>query len=187
MANIDWKTTRLRAIGQFTVLIIRRKFGPNPLLREISDIIKSAQTALRFHAPTQGVGLRYQLHRLGFHALLLDESSTCPDCFGNTKQTSLKRINPRPRRRQFGKSSTHGLLECESVQCKTDCGWRTKKWNRDPLAVCNSRRVWDAYMNGGERPDDLKVQRHGHEAVGGRRILIITDFQSGLSNGRLSI
>ena len=82
---------------------------------------KSAQTAIRFHAPTQGVGLRYQLHRLGFHVLLLDEyrtSSTCPDCFGNTKQTSLKQINPHPWQRQFGESSIHGLLECESLQCK---------------------------------------------------------------------
>ena len=118
--------------------LIRRKFGRNPLLT-LGD--KSAQTAVRFHAPTQGVGLRYQLHCLGFHVLLLDEyrtSSTCPDCFGNTKQPSIKQINLCPWRRQFGEVSIHGLLECESEQCKTDCGGQSKKWNRDLLAVCKS-------------------------------------------------
>ena len=45
-----------------------------------------------------------------------------------------------------------------------------KNWNRDLLAVCNFRRVWDAYMNGRKRPDDLKGQRRngdGDEVVGG--------------------
>ena len=27
------------------------------------------------------------------------------------------------------------------------------------LAVCNFRRIWDAYLNGRERPNDLKVQK----------------------------
>jgi hypothetical protein len=121
--KLRWRTSigkqrDLSSLGN----LIRCKFGPNPLL-VMGD--KSAQNAARFHAPTQGVGLRYQLYRLGFRVLLLDEyhtSSTCPDCFKNTKQTSLKCVNPRPWPRQYGESSIHGLLECESVQCISDCG-----------------------------------------------------------------
>src|SRR5438552_18873827 len=49
----------------------------------------------------------------------------------------------------------HGLLECESTQCKSECDGQTKKWNRDVLAVCNFRRIWHAYIQGRQRPDDL--------------------------------
>jgi ribosomal 50S subunit-associated protein YjgA (DUF615 family) len=42
--------------------LIRRKFGPDPLII-LGD--KSSIRNARFHAPTQGVGLRYQLYRLG--------------------------------------------------------------------------------------------------------------------------
>src|SRR5579859_2218764 len=45
-----------------------------------------------------------------------------------------------------------------------------KKWNRDLMAVCNFRQIWDAYLNGRERPNDLKVQprnRDGDDVVGG--------------------
>jgi hypothetical protein len=63
---------------------------------------------------------------------------------------SLKRVNPRPWRHQYGESSIHGLLECESVQCISDCGGQSRKWNRDLLAVSNFRRIWEAYMNNRE-------------------------------------
>src|SRR5579859_18015 len=59
--RIRWRTS----IGKqrdFSLLgnLIHRKFGSNPLII-MGD--KSAQTATRFHAPTQGIGLRYQLYR----------------------------------------------------------------------------------------------------------------------------
>jgi len=57
------------------------------------------QTVAHFHAATQGVGIRYQLHRLVFRILLLDGyrmSSLCPDCQGNTMRTNIKGINPVP-------------------------------------------------------------------------------------------
>src|SRR5579859_433983 len=100
---------------------------------------KSAQTAARFHVPTQGIGLQYQLYRLGFRVLLLDEyrtSSSCPDCQGNTTRTNIKRVNPRPWERQLrAETFVHGLLECQSTQCKLECHGQWKKWNRDLMAV----------------------------------------------------
>jgi hypothetical protein len=161
--KIRWRTSigkqrDLSLLGN----LIRRKFssnGSNPLI-VIGD--KSAQTAARFHAPTQGVELRYQLHRLGFRVLLMDEyrtSSSCPDCQGNTMRTNVKRVNPRPWQRQKRTETfVHGLLECQSKQCKSECDGHSKKWNRDLMAVCNFRRIWDAYLDGRERPNDLKVQ-----------------------------
>ena len=100
--------------------LIRRKFGPNPLI-VLGD--KSLKQPARFHTPTQGVGLRYQLHRLGFRVLLLDEyrtSSSCPDCFANTTRC-VKRPSPRPWRHTFGNIWVHGLLKCDSTQCKLEC------------------------------------------------------------------
>ena len=115
-----------------------------------------------FHAPTQGVRLRYQLHRLGFCVLLLDEycmSSLCPDYQDNTTRTNIKHRNPCPWQRQLcPEAFIHGLLECQSTQCKSECDGHSKKWNRDLMAVCNFRRIWDAYLNGRERLNDLKVQ-----------------------------
>ena len=38
------------------------------------------------------------------------------------------------------------------------------------MAVCNFRRIWDAYLNGRERPNDLKLQprnEDGDDVVGG--------------------
>jgi hypothetical protein len=162
--KIRWRTS----IGKqrdFSLLgsLIRRKFssedGSNPLI-VMGD--KSAQTCARFHAPTQGVGLRYQLHRLGFRILLLDEyrtSTSCPDCQRDTKRTNIKRINPRPLQRSVRPETfIHGLLECQSTQCKAECDGLSKKWNRDTMAACNFRRIWNAYLDGRERPNDLKVQ-----------------------------
>src|SRR5579859_7402300 len=104
--------------------LISCEFGSNPLII-MGD--KSAQTAALFHAPTQGIGLRYQLYRLGFRILLLDEyctSSSCPDCQGNTTRTNIKCVNPRPWQRQLrSETFVHGLLECQSTQCKLECQW----------------------------------------------------------------
>src|SRR5579859_6844018 len=92
--------------------LVCHKFGSNPLII-MGD--KSAQTAAHFHAPTQGIRLRYQLYRLGFRVLLLDEyrtSSSCPDCQGNTTRTNIKRVNPRPWQCQLrAETFVHGLLE----------------------------------------------------------------------------
>ena len=127
--RIRWRTS----IGKqrdFSLLgnLIRRKFGSNPLII-MGD--KSAHTAVRFHTPTQGTGLRYQLYRLEFRVLLLDEyctSLSCPDCQRNWQKTNLKRINLRPGQRQSHEETlTHGLLECESAQCKSEYGGQTKK------------------------------------------------------------
>jgi hypothetical protein len=157
--RIRWRTSigkqrDLSLLGN----LIRRKFGSNPLI-VMGD--KSAQTTVRFQPPTQGVAMRYQLYRLRFHVMLVDEyrtSTSCPDCGQRTMKTLIKRINPRPWKRQaYPETSIHGLLECNSIQCRSDCGGRTKKWNRDLMAVCNFRRIWDAHLNGRERPDDLKV------------------------------
>lgn len=35
---------------------------------------------------------------------------------------------------------------------------KVKKWNRDLMARCNFKRIWDAYLNGREQPNDLEVQ-----------------------------
>jgi hypothetical protein len=44
------------------------------------------------------------------------------------------------------------------MQCKSECDGHSKKWNRDLMVVCNFRRIWDADLNGRERPNDLKVR-----------------------------
>ena len=135
--------------------LIRSKFG-NPLII-MGD--KSVQTSIRLHAPTLGIDLRFVLYRLGFRVLLLDEyrtSSSCPDCHGNTAKTNIKRVNPRPWQRQScPETFVHGLLQCQSTQCKSECGGHSKKWNRDLMAVCNFRRIWHAYIQGRQRPDNL--------------------------------
>jgi len=137
--------------------LIRRKFGPNPLI-VLGD--KSSTRNTQFHAPTQGVGLRYRLYRLGFCVLLLDEyrtSSSCPDCFSDTKHC-IKRSSPHPWRCNFAEVWVHGLLKCDSTECKSECGGRNKKWNRDLLAVSNFRRIWHAYIHRREGPNDLRPQ-----------------------------
>src|SRR5579859_3742790 len=176
--KIRWRTS----IGKqrdFSLLgnLIRRKFssnGSNPLI-VMGD--KSAQTVARFHAPTQGVRLQYQLHQLRFRVLLLDKyrtSSSCPDCQGNTTRTNIKHVNPRPWQCQLrAETFIHGLLECDG-QCK--------KWNRDLMAVCNFRWIWDAYLNGRERLNDLKVQLRngdGDDVVGGHRGFQVANVQCG--------
>lgn len=141
--------------------LMHRKFGSNPLI-VLGD--KSLKRSARFHAPTQGVGLRYQLHRLGFRVLLLDEyrtSSSCPDCFADITHC-VKRPSPRPWKRKFGDVWVHGLLKCDSAECKSECGGRSKKWNRDLLAVSNFRRIWYAYIHGRERPIDLRPRCRGN-------------------------
>jgi len=149
--------------------LIRQKFssnGSNPLI-VMGD--KSTQTVACFHAPTAGVGLRYQLHRLGFRVLLLDEyrtSSSCSDCQENTTRTNIKRVNPRPWQRQLrAETFVHGLLECPSTQCKLE-GGHCKKWNGDLMAVCNFRRILVAYLNGREWLNDLKMQPRNGDGDG---------------------
>src|SRR5579859_2570261 len=89
-----------------------------------------------------------------FHVLLLDEyrtSSSCPDCQGNTTRINIKHVNPHPWQCQLcAETFVHGLLECQSMQCKLECDGQFKKWNRDLMAACNFRRIWDAYLNGRE-------------------------------------
>jgi len=56
------------------------------------------------------------------------------------------------------------------MQCKLECDGPCKKWNRDLMAVCNFGQIWNAYLNGRERPNDLKVQPRngdGDDVVGG--------------------
>jgi hypothetical protein len=51
------------------------------------------------------------------------------------------------------RNSNNGLLECTNEDCVAECNGRSKKWNRDLLAVLNFRRIWDAYMGGNDRPE----------------------------------
>ena len=60
---------------------------------------------------------------------------------------------------------------CWSIKvCSASWSVKCKKWNRDLMAVCNFRWIWDAYLNDRERPNDLKVQPRngdGDDVVGG--------------------
>jgi hypothetical protein len=47
------------------------------------------------------------------------------------------------------------------------CGGKPKMWNRDLLAVSNFRRIFNAYMNGDGRPDDLERRRRPPAEDGG--------------------
>ena len=40
-----------------------------------------------------------------------------------------------------------------------ECVDQTKKWNRDLLAISKFQRIWNAYIHGRERPDDLRPRR----------------------------
>ena len=81
------------------------------------------------------------------------------DCFADIHKHCIKRRSPRPWRRNFGEVWVLGLVECDSRPCKAECGDKTKKWNRDLLAVLNFRRIWNAYIHGRERLDDLRPRR----------------------------
>ena len=138
--------------------LIREKFGPNPLII-MGDA--SCTRSMRFHPPTKGVGLRYTLHRLGFRLLLLNEyntSTSCPDCFSPT-YSFRDRKSRRPWRRHLPPQRVHGLLECRHERCVAECNGQSKKWNRDLLAVLNFRRIWNAYVSGNDRPQDLRRGR----------------------------
>jgi len=50
----------------------------------------------------------------------------------------------------------HGLLECTNEDCVAECNGRSKKWNRDLLAVLNFRRIWGAHVDGDDRPEGLR-------------------------------
>jgi len=134
--------------------LIQQKFGPNPLII-MGDA--SCTRSMRFHPPTKGVGLRYTLYRLGFRLLLLNEyntSTSCPDCFSRT-HSFRDRKSRRPWRRHLPPQRVHGLLECRHERCVAECNGRSKKWNRDLLAVLNFRRIWNTYVSGNDRPQDL--------------------------------
>jgi len=138
--------------------LIRQKFGPNPLI-VMGDA--SCRRASRFHPPTKGIGLRHMLHKQGFHVLLLDEfktSTSCPNCFSST-HTFWDRRSRRPWRRHLLPQRVHGLLECRHEHCMAECNGRSKKWNRDLLAVLNFRRIWNAYVSGDDHPQDLRRGR----------------------------
>jgi len=135
--------------------LIRRKFGHNPLI-VLGD---GSPSSAKFHAPTKGVGLRMDLHRLGFRVVLIDEfktSTSCLDCFSRT-ETFQKRPSPRPWRKHL-QQTVHGLLECNSEDCKEYCNGNSRKWNRDLLAVLNFQRIWWAHNHGHQRPADLSRQ-----------------------------
>jgi hypothetical protein len=138
--------------------LIRQRFGPNPLII-MGDA--SCTRSMRFHPPTKGIGLRHMLHKQGFHVLLLNEfktSTSCPDCFSPT-YTFRDRRSRRPWRRHLPPQRVHGLLECRHEHCVAECNGQSKKWNRDLLAVLNFRRIWNAYVSGNDRPQDLRRGR----------------------------
>ena len=88
-------------------------------------------------------------------------------------RTNIKHVNPHPWQHQLRvKTFIHELLERQSMQYKLECDEYSKKWNRDLMAVCNFRWIWDTYLNGRERLNDLKVQSQngdGNDVAGGVR------------------
>ena len=127
----------------------------NPLI-VIGDA--SCRRASRFHAPTKGIGLRHMLHKQGFHVLFLNEfktSTSCPSCFSPT-QTFQDRRSRRPWKWHLPPQRVHGLLECRHERCVAECNGQSKKWNRDLLAMLNFQRIWNAYVSGNDRPQDLR-------------------------------
>jgi hypothetical protein len=85
-------------------------------------------------------------------------------CFRISRQRSSE---PRSRFRDHARPTHPGLFwdgrqpaprPLQSRQCTLECDGHSKKWNRDLMAVCNFRRIWDAHLNGRERPNDLQVQ-----------------------------
>jgi hypothetical protein len=151
--------------------LIRCKFGPNPL------IVLGDKSNSRFHAPTQGAGLRYVLHRLGFRVVLLAEYGTsisCPDCFREVKYC-VKRPSPRP----F--SVRHGCTVWSSARAIHGRGNATvlgKSGTETFLAVTNFRRIWWAFVHGRDHPlvanARLKIFRTIHNTISLSRVWTLT-------------
>jgi hypothetical protein len=139
---------------------LRRKFA-SPMLNDgesptiIIGITKITNT--QFHAPTPGVMMRWLLHKKGFNVILIDEyltSSRCPLCH-NPVQKFRERPSPRPWRKNLPPSLVHGIVKCQSEECRLALGGKDRVWNRDLLATLNFRRILEGYRNGSGRPTDL--------------------------------
>jgi hypothetical protein len=117
--------------------------------RELPTIIMGNTniTNMQFHAPTHGVGMRWLLHQKGFNVILIDEhltSSRCPICH-NPVQKFLLHTSPRPWRQNIPPSLVHGIVQCQSEECRLALGGKVRLWNRDLLATFNFRRILEGY------------------------------------------
>jgi len=108
----------------------------------------------KFHPSTPCLGIRDLLHRKGFDILVLDEyrtSSRCPLCKSDVKPFKYRRT-PRPWRDNDSPHLVHGLLKCESEECRTMLDGKERLWNRDLLATLNFRTILNGLRSGQGRP-----------------------------------
>jgi hypothetical protein len=108
----------------------------------------------KFHSPTPCLGIRDLLQRKGFEILLLNEfrtSSFCPICKCQVKAFK-HRLSPRPWRRDDPPRLVHGLLRCQSNQCRQILNGKDRLWNRDLLATLNFRAILEGLRSGSGRP-----------------------------------
>ncbi len=104
--------------------------------------------AMKFHAPTKGMGLRRIFVRAGYNVKTVDEFRTscrCSVCEGPC-ETFRYTPNPRPHQREARPTTKrHGLLKCLG-----DCHGRL--WNRDINGASNIFTVAYHLLNGWDRP-----------------------------------
>jgi hypothetical protein len=111
----------------------------------------------KFHSPTPCVGIRDLLQRKGFDILVLDEyrtSSRCPLCKSEVKPFKRRRT-PRTWQNNSPLRLVHGLLKCESDECRTILNGKERLWNRDLLATLNFRAIVNGLRSGQGRPGYL--------------------------------
>ena len=92
----------------------------------------------------------------GYPCFLIDEfrtSSYCSDCDSKVEPFQ-KRTSPRPWQRHLPARKITGLLRCTNLSCHNKHKYRI--WNRDTLAVCNFRRILNAWRDHKTRTAILK-------------------------------
>ena len=134
------------------VKMFQQKFGTDVILI-FGDYSRSN---MKYQVSVRGNSLHNLFETLGgYQCFLIDEfrtSSFCNDC--NAKvEPFLKRSSPRPWHRHLPARKITGLLRCTNLSCRNKHQYRI--WNRDTLAVCNFRRILNAWRDHKKRPDIL--------------------------------
>ncbi|KAL0213761.1 hypothetical protein P9112_005945 [Eukaryota sp. TZLM1-RC] len=158
--TIDFYSLELWCIYKICLLKnLVQKFGnPKETLILLGDYGKKGSNNLKHHRPTPGIGWIQFLKRNGFEVLMINEAFTsakCPGCFEKLA-TFLRVTNTEFYRREMNPVTTfHGLLACNSENCKLSNKGSTKLFNRNKLACLNMFAIAEVRTSGSERPQYL--------------------------------
>src|SRR5271169_1003186 len=105
--------------------IDKRKISLSP--RDARPFEICSFDSLDFTTYGTSIGFRYALHRMGYRVLINEytTSSSRPTSIG---KHCVKRRSPSPWRTKHGEAWVHGLVQCNSPRCTSDCGGKIKRW-----------------------------------------------------------